>query len=90
MNRISRTQTSHDFDHNLTEIGDHRIRTRGFVWPLPPAVIDQQGEIMRLPLKTDEVGIIVHSPNLNRVWRRARKVDIMVWQRHYEFLSTRP
>lgn len=58
MNCTSRTQTSYDFGHNLTEIADHLVRTRGFHRPISLAVIDPQGQMMWQTLKTDEAGVI--------------------------------
>jgi hypothetical protein len=42
------------------EIVDHVIRVRGFYWPISLAVIDQQGQMLWLTVKTDEAGVIVH------------------------------
>jgi len=42
------------------EIVDHVIRVRGFYWPISLEVIDQQGQMLWLTVKTDEAGVIVH------------------------------
>lgn len=62
MNRASRTETSYDFGRSLMEIVDHVIHARGFQWPVSLAVIDQQGQMLLLTIKTDWAGIIVHYP----------------------------
>jgi hypothetical protein len=62
MNRASRIQTSDDFRHDLTEIVHHLTRTHGFHSPISLAVIDQQGQMLLLTIKTDWVGITVHDP----------------------------
>jgi hypothetical protein len=62
MNRTFRTQTSYDFGHDLTEIVDHLIRTRGFHWPISLAVIDQQGQMLLLTIKTDWAGMTCTIP----------------------------
>jgi hypothetical protein len=56
------TQTPDDVGHNLTEIADHVTCTRGCHWLLSLPVIDQQGQMLLLIVKTDEEGIIVHYP----------------------------
>jgi hypothetical protein len=62
MNRTSRTQTSNDFGHNLSEIVDHLMRTSGFHWPISLAVIDPQGQMMLQTIKPDWAAITVHYP----------------------------
>jgi hypothetical protein len=56
MNRTSRTQTSNDFGDNLSEIVKHLMRTSGFHWPISVAVIERQGQIVWLTMKTTRVG----------------------------------
>ena len=57
MHRTSRTHTSDDLGHGLSEIVAHLMRTRGFHWPISLAVIDQQGEMLLLTIKPDWAGI---------------------------------
>jgi hypothetical protein len=60
MNQTSRTQAHDDVGHHLTERVDHLMRTHGCHWPTSLAAIDQQGRMVWLTMKTDEVGVIVH------------------------------
>jgi len=60
MNRAPMTQTPDDVGHRLTEIADHVTCTRGCHCLLSLPVIDQQGQILFLIVKTDEAGMVVH------------------------------
>jgi hypothetical protein len=60
MNHTSRTHASDDFGHHLTEIVDHLTRAGGFAWSISLAVINQQGWMVLLTMKTGMVGVILH------------------------------
>lgn len=53
MNRPSRTQTSDDVGHNLSEIVNQLTHRRGFHWLLCLACIDSEGQMVLLTIKTE-------------------------------------
>jgi len=57
MKRTSRTQTSDDVGHHLSEIVDDLTRARRFAWPISLTVFDRQGEMMLQTPKADWAGI---------------------------------
>jgi hypothetical protein len=60
MKHPSKAHTADEVGHNRSEIVDHLRRARGCHWPISLAVIDQQGQMVLLTLKTYEAGVIVH------------------------------